>query len=430
VLDQEWFVETLTKKDLATVCSKFKVSVQGFQKNLNNAPEHLLLMSIKEALNNGIKKKKKNALVFEEILEKIVSEVEGKCPYINNLTFEEFMIRAEMDTNLSTYQIIAVTFIKFPNEYKNHKLIMIDNLKNAQYIFHGLSKELTRPVIEKIEYLIDSRISEDENFHLLKRFQQDVMATDKGNKYKIDKPKTEEEAFKLLTEVHEKERYLVLVSFLLHNNHYKDVKYKSLLYFALSEIQKYHLQTYKEESKKQVERSLGYEEENNHLNDEIKRINSEYDKIKILLTNTEEQLMDNKQALEITQTKHDKLEKIFKQNEPLQMFFLRLVSENQFLIITKDSEQFIHTPFEGVTISPSDFKKQLRIKPLDTFREQVLFITRVSFQTGKEWIQFKNLLEESQLTYEELGHYEISYYIREIVEYLNRKEILVYADEI
>jgi len=433
VLDQDWFLDVLTKKDLVFLCNEFKqISVEGFTRNLNNAPENKLITGIKNALNNGFKKQKRNAIVFEDMLKDIVKGVKTKCPYINNLTFEEFIIKAETDSNIVTYEIIAVIYIDFPDLYKTHKQIMMENLKKSLYICHGLSEELSRPIIDKMQYFIHTKASKDENYNFLKRFQEDIMVTDKAEFFKeiCQRTKTEEDTFKLLTETHEKERYFVLVSFLLYDHRYKEAKYNQLLEFSLREIQHYYLRTYREQVEKGIERSMNYETQNRYLKEENKRLNTNYTETKGLLAQTEEDFLSTLETLETVELKYQKLDMISKQSEPLKMFFLRLVSENQFLIITKDNEHFSNTPFEGVTLSPSDFKKQLRTNPNHTLKEQVVFVTRVSFQTGKEWFQFKKLLEDNQLVYEELGHYEISYYVREIVQYLYRKEILVYADEI
>lgn len=432
MLDQEWFIDVLTKKELAYLCTKFNINVQGFRRNLINAPEHKLILAIKEALNNGIAKKKVNAIVFEDMLEKIVKEVEKKCPYITKLTFEDFMTRAEIDSNIATYEIIAVTFVNFPDKYALHKATMSENLKNNQYIFHGLSKELSRPTIEKITSLMDLQLSKDETYSLLNRFEVDITFSDKGALYKslAGKSQTEEETFKLLTEVHEKDRYLVLVAFLLYNDNYKEEKYNSLLVFSIHEVYNYYSQILKDQIKKEMNRSANYEHENKNLNGKIERLENDYKETNTLFTELEKEMLSNLQTLETVKIKHDKLDTILKQNEPLQMFFLRLVSENNFLIITKDHEEFTSTPLEGVTLSPTDFKKQLRTNPNHTFKNQVIFVTRVSFKTGAEWFHFKNLLEENELNYEELGHYDISNYVKEIIEYLNRKEILIYADEI
>ncbi|WP_393959905.1 hypothetical protein [Priestia megaterium] len=432
MLDQEWFIEVLTRQDLATLCNEFKVRVQGFQRSLSNAPINLLKAAMKDALNNGIKRKKNNALVFEEMLKKIVKEVREKCPYLDKLKFEEFIVRVEVDSNISNYEAIAITILDYPYEYQNHKENILQNFRNKVYIFNGLSEELSRPIIEKIKFLIEEVSFESQYYTLLKKFERDNLNNQQNNLYKeiYGKFKTEEQTFKLLTEIDKPNQYVVITAFLLHDNNYKEDKYKSLLEFCIKKIQEYYLERYEHKIVEVEGEKLRYEEKNISLNRQIETLNNQYEEKKEYIVNVEENLSVAVNAGKELQQKHDQLEEIIRQNEPLQMFFLRLVTENQFLIITKDYEQFIHTPFEGVTISPSDFKKQLRNNRNHKFKEQIIFVTRVSFRTGRDWFNFKQTLNDNELTFEEIGHYEIFYYIKEIVEYLNRKEILVYADEI
>ncbi|GGE57120.1 hypothetical protein [Priestia taiwanensis] len=432
MLDQEWFIQVLTRKDLAILCNDFKVRVQGFQRSLNNAPVNLLKAAMREALNNGIKRKKNNALVFEEMLKKIVKEVREKCPYLDKLRFEEFIVRVEVDSNILNYETIAVAIFDYPHEYQNNKEKMIENFRNKMYIFNGLSEELSRPVIEKINFLVEEVNLESECYTLLKKFERDNLSSQQNNLYKKihGKVKTEEQTFKLLTEIDKPNQYVVITVFLLHGNNYKEDKYKFLLEFCIKKIQEYYLERCKHKIVKMQGEKLDYERKNISLNRQIETLNSQYEEKEKYNTCIEEKLSVAVNIGKELQQKHNQLEEIIRQNEPLQMFFLRLVTENQFIIITKDYEEFIHTPFEAVTISPLNFKKQLLNNQNHKFKEQIIFVTRVSFRTGRDWFNFKQTLNDNQLVFEEIGHYEIYYYIKEIVEYLNRKEILVYADEV
>lgn len=432
MLDQEWFIEVLTRQELAILCNDFKVRVQGFQRSLSNAPINLLKAAMREALNNGIKRKKNNALVFEEMLKKIVKEVREKCPYLDRLKFEEFIVRVEVDSNISNYEAIAVTILDYPQEYENHKENILRNFRNKVYIYNGLSPELSRPTIEKIKFLIEEVSFESQYYTLLKKFENDNLNIEQNNLYKEihGKVNTEEETFKLLTEIDKPNQYVVISIFLLHGNNYKEDRYKFLLEFCIKKIQEYYLERSEHKIVEMKGEKLDYEGKNISLNRQIETLNIQCEEEKEYIASVEENLSVAVKTNKELQQKHNQLEEIIKQNEPLQMFFLRLVTENQFLIITKDYEQFIHTPFEGVTISPSDFKKQLRNNRNHKFKEQIIFVTRVSFKTGRDWFNFKQILNDNELTFEEIGHYEIFYYIKEIVEYLNRKEILVYADEI
>ncbi|RKJ66278.1 hypothetical protein D7X33_25150, partial [Butyricicoccus sp. 1XD8-22] len=67
----DWFLSILEKQDMATIASRFSVQIQGFDKNIQNAPVIRLRNAIKEYLNNGLLRKKKRALNYQQMLNTI-----------------------------------------------------------------------------------------------------------------------------------------------------------------------------------------------------------------------------------------------------------------------------------------------------------------------------------------------------------------------
>ncbi|KIL48363.1 hypothetical protein [Jeotgalibacillus campisalis] len=430
MLDQDWLIDSFTKAELVLVCKELKVNVHGFQRNLFKAPEVLLTKSLNDALNVGTKRKKQNAISVDDITKKIYMKLLENHPYLREITFEEFIIRAEIDTSLSISEMIIISIEAFIGDYKKHKLIMIENYQKGEYLFSGLSKELSRPLIKKINNFIFTDTFKESRSETLHQYVKNI----KGNKLEyyesiIGEIRTEDDLFKRLMRTQPNNKLLVIVSFLLYEDNYKLNKYSSLLEFSITEIQEFKLITTSKILEKELEDNIIYKKENRELNDQVENLKIAHNEYKRNFIKLDEDLKKALQMLNDTKVKNITLEKIAKKHEPLIFFFLRLISENKFIIITNERGQITNTIFEDITLSPSELKKNLRNNS-NSFNDHIIFVTRVSFQTGKDWFKFKRILEEYKLTYEELGHYELSDNLIEIVGYLNRKEILVYADEI
>lgn len=433
MFEQEVFLSILDKSDMAYICKKFKLNVTGFQKDMTNAPIKLLGNALKTALNNGMKKKRRNQkgdhLSYEDMLNQIAEEVLDKNSYISELSFEEFIVRMEVCTDIKNYEIFALVQYQYPDAYQENFTKMVGNVKDDRYVFAGLSPELDNTPLEKIYKLINNQ---SDIHSLLKNFEKDILESDYKEEYMriYDLALDEEKTFRLLASSSKNVYLYILVSFLLKEERYKDEKYSPFVEIIISKI---HMKRLAEEVKelKKIEREqIEVKNKNNIIEQEQEKLTRVLENLNDEYRYQKEELENVRKYLKEVTDENDRLKKILEKNEPLQMFFLRLISENDFTIVTKDVENFMNTPFEGITTSPSGFLKQLKKGDIKYFQKQTIFVTRVSFSTGREWYQFRQLLDEHQLRYEEIGQYDICSYIKEIIEHLNRKEIFVYADEV
>ncbi|MFD9626649.1 hypothetical protein [Peribacillus muralis] len=433
--------------------------------------------TIKSALTNGMKKKKNSRsdhLPIDVLLSAISLEVQKKCPYLNEISFEEFAFRVENDSKISTYEIIIMTYMNYEDQYNEHYEVMVENIKQNEFIFKDLTEYLDRTPIEKITLIMNTEVLKDIHLKILKNYENKILHSDLAGFYTniyIAEP-DEETLIRLLSSSEEDKHIYQLLPFLLQEARYKDDKYAELTKIALLLIYEQELEEEKkvvqglekdinrleeetqtlkedkdkveqlrendaqelEEEKKVVQ---GLETEVNRLEEETQTLKEDKDKVEQLRESVEKELhlvqknlIATEKKLDIETKKRIKLNYVLTQNEPLNLVFFRLIAEHKFSIITKDKEQLEDTPFESISFQPSVFKKQVKDLSAEPFRNQMLFVTRGSFSTGGDWYNFKQFLNKHGLTYEELGEYNITSYIKEILEYFNQKEILVYADDL
>ncbi|MEI4802942.1 hypothetical protein WAZ07_16815 [Bacillus sp. FJAT-51639] len=436
MFEQEVFLSILDKTEMAYICKKFKLNVTGFQRDMTNAPIKALVNAIKTALTNGMKKKRRNQkgdhLPYEDMLHQMAEETLNKHRYISELGFEEFIVRMEVCSDVKICEIFAIVYYQYFEEYQKNFIQMVENVRNNKYVFSGLSNQLDSTPLEKIYKVIRNQIVEDDTYTFLKNFENEILESNYKEEYlKINKSTLDEEAtFRLLASSSKNMYLCILLSFLLKEERYKSEQYVPLIEVIVSKIYTKRLEENVKELKTLETEQIEFKKMNEILEKENENFIELLANLNVEYSSQKEELQNIHKYLKEIEDENSRLKKILEKNEPLQMFFLRLISENDFMIVTKDVEQFMNTPFEGVTISPSQFRKQLKRNDKNYLQNQIIFITRVSFSTGGDWYRFKQLLDEHQLRYEEIGQYDICSYIKEIIECLNRKEIFVYADEI
>lgn len=433
MFDIDWFLSILDKPDMAYICQKFKLTVTGFQRNLNNAPTKSLGNTIKTAINNGFQRKKgnkKDHLPFEEMFADIVKDLMVKHPYFSELSFMEFAIRAELEQDLRKYEIVSIAYLLFPKEFEEHYDTIVINTNEGRYIFYGLSEELSKTAIEKINTIVGANNLYERNIKLLKEFGNDLQAT-KGVFAGIrDLMENEESAFRVLAKAEKDIHVFILVAFLLKEKRYNIETYKDLVQSTVLDIQAYELEQLNLTLEEKEVEMKNIESKIQKLVDEKNSLEKENSGLKTRLkTHIDNELVLTGKVEEIT-NKMTTIENVLHKNEPLQMVYYRIITENNFIVVTKDVDHFIGTPFESVTTLPSEFRKEIKTNTFHPYKEQTVFVTRSSFSNGTEWYQFKQFLEKHHLRYEELGQYEITCYIQEIIQHLSRKEVLIYADEI
>lgn len=434
MFDVDWFLSILDRSDMAYLCQKFRLTVTGFQRNMNNAPIKMLGNTLKTALNNGFQKKKgnkKDHLPFEIMLTDIAKDLTVKYPNLFGISFHEFAVRAELETDLNLYEIISISYHHFPKEFEKNYESIVTNTKEKRYIFYGLSEELSKSPIEKIYKMVRADKLQERNMKLLIEFENDFLQSTEVVLDEIrDLINDEESAFRVLTKADKDITLYVLVAFLLKEERYKDDTYKDLVQTTVLDIQDHKLAQLNLTTEEKDMEMKNIESKLQRLVDDISRLQEENSGLVTRLnTHIEKEKAIMGKVEELT-NKISKLENILHKNEPLQMVYYRIITENDFIFITKDVDHFVGTPFESVTISPLEFRKVIKTNATHPYKEQTVFVTRSSFSNGTEWYQFKQFLEKHHLRYEELGQYEITCYIQEIIQHLSRKEVLIYADEI
>ncbi|MFS0665955.1 hypothetical protein AB1L06_18420 [Bacillus mojavensis] len=450
MIDVDWFLSLLDKNDMAYICQKFKLTVTGFQRNLSSAPIKLLGNTIKTALNNGFQKKrgkKKDYLPFEEMFLNIAKDLIEKRPNISEFTFLEFAVHVEFEQDLRNFEIISIAYKLFPKEFEKHYDTIVKNTNKGHYIFNGLSQELSRTPLEKICKIVDVKSLHEKNIETLKEFGNIFLQSSEKVFVEIrDLIADEESAFRFLAKTKKNMHVYIMTAFLLKEERYNEEIYKDLIQTTVLNIQAHKLEQLnktaeeKEAELKNIESKLlklTKEKEAELKNVESRLLKLTEEKTRLekenssLVTSLNRQIENENHLLgnikELTK-KVDKLESVLNKNEPLQMVFYRIITENNFIIVTKDVDYFVGTPFESVTILPTKFKKNIRSS--SQYKEQTVFVTRSSFISATEWYGFKQFLEKHHLSYEELGQYDITFYIQEIIQYLSRKEVLIYADEL
>lgn len=436
MFDQDWFLTILDREELAHLCKKFKLKVPGFHRSLSNAPKKLLDNTLKIALTNGLKRRKvKNNddfLPFDDMLIEISKEVNSKCSYISEVTFEEFALRAEMDQNISAYEIIAIMYVHYKDKYDENIEKIKENFKNKQFILNDLSESLNRSNLEKINKILETSILKESYYDVLKEFEDDILLGDSRVAYvRMKKIITDEETvFKYLVTTKQYTQGWILLAFLMNEDRYKNENYATIVQRVLYLIQKEELKETLENLNTIIEEVETLEKENEDIKEKYQRIEERREELEKENNSNKQNLKNAEEKVAELEKKKKRLDHVLKQNEPMQLFFFNLVTDNEFMIITKDVDRFLDTPFEHVSVSPSKFKKEIKQHTAKSFISQTLFITRGSFFSGRDWYQYRQFLEKHELKYVEIGEYDISRYIREITEHFNRKEIFVYADEI
>jgi hypothetical protein len=398
----------MDQEDMAEVCRKFKIQVPGFQRNMTNAPKQLMENEIKNRWYNALAKKKRKAIKYEDMLKEIAKDTLQKYDYLQELSFDEFVMKIETDVDIKPYQAVAVLHEKFPELYETKKETMIQNTKARVFVFRGISDTADRPTIEKIHSIVENSLKLETVYQQLLRYE-----TELPEEYQKFKEKINGDEEKLLnTLLITPKEYIapMILAFLLEDDNYKKAEYKYLLKFVENVFESKRAKKLKEELEealkkiedltKRVQELLGIESEIEKLTDQIKFLSNE--------------------KYELNKEK-EKLYYIVKQQEPIFQYFDRILKNREIMIITDDVDKFIGTPFEEKVIHRKAFLKDKRQKNLEHYREKRLFFTRSSFDT-KEWGQLKIFLENQDLRYYEVGHYDVVSYIEEIIEHLIREE--------
>lgn len=439
MLEYEWFLSILEKQDMVEIVTQFSIQVQGFDRNISIAPQQRIENAIREYLNNGLKRRKRQALKFNEMLNEIARSME-----YDELTLEQFILKVEFDKTIRPYQAIAYLQSKFPTFYEEKKELISLNINNKDFVFKGIN-DIKSP-IEKIKAYIHSNVPNEQVYEKIKSYEQKLEIegfSTKYNEYREEIKGEEEKLLQKITEVSGNKQtiILLLLAFLSEKNNFKNPEYS----FFIFEIEKFfgdkkikeeenarkklehytaelikineNLKIQSEEMKKNLE---DYSEEIIKTNEDLKTQNQE---LKKELEQYENVLKENillNEKLSFLEEEKVKLESKFSIADHLEAFFTHILKEREFVVITDEIKEFNETPFKNYIKERLAFLKDKRANQIEYYKDKILFFTRSSFPT-REWGEIKVYLDENNLEYYEVGHLDISSYMVEIIQYLCRK---------
>lgn len=412
MLDYEWFVSILDKDDLVAICKHFRIQPDGFTKRIENAPIHRLANELKSYLFAGLKKRKKKSIKYEELLLWVAEETQKQRPYLNEFSFESFIIQMETDSSIKTHQVVALLHEKYHKKYTNYIQRMMENTNKGEYVLKGLSKLIDLPPLEKIKTVIESSNDEKRIKERLEYYEKECLEhyPEVYPKAKMWIRGEEGRLLEMLVRTDKKERPYVMLAFLLTDNHFKKLEYQWLISQVESAFE--HIRFIREKEKQELlmkDFTATAEEKKRLLieNKELLQFKESYS----LLKNENELLVDE---ISILTRKLKKAQRILP-------FFDQLLEKKQFLIVTSDVELFEGTPFEKYVINSKKFIEDRKKKNIEYYLEKTLFFTRSSFQS-REWGRLKNFLDNSSLKYVEIGNFDFLSYLEDIMKNFYQEE--------
>jgi hypothetical protein len=427
MIEYEWFLSVLDKEDLVKICNKYKIQPEGFAKRLENAPKIRLGNELKSCLYAALeKKKKRKTLKFETLLKWIVDEVIVNHQYIKNLSFDTFVLEMETNASIKNYQIIALLKALFSEEYMNFLDNMIENTKNKEYILSGLSSISKRSISEKIRSIINNHRIIDENKKILMEYEKDFLGEFSEEYFKTKEMINgdEELLLNLLIKSNKSIQPYLMLAFLLTRENYKDTKYTELLNKVESVFERKRFENQLKRCGELNGQLIGLTNIENRL-EKTKRnlteMKNECSKLQETIELSSKEIQNLKAANHILRKENIVTEEKVRNNEPIINYFSQLIQSKDMLIITSDTEMFKGTPFESKVIDRVRFMDDKKKKNIDSYNGKTLFFTRSSFQT-REWGRLKTFLETSSFKYIEIGYFDLSSYIGDIMKHLYREE--------
>jgi hypothetical protein len=427
MIEYEWFLSVLDKEDLLRICNKYKIQPEGFAKRLENAPKTRLGNELKSCLYAALeRKKKRKTLKFEILLKWIVDEVIASHPFIKNLSFDTFVIEMETDTSIKNYQIIALLKVLFNEEYNNFLDKMIENTNNKEYILSGLSSISNRSTSEKIRSVIGNHMNSDDIKKRFTEYEKDFLGEFSNEYFKTKEMINGDEELLLnfLIKANKSIQPYLMLAFLLTHDNYKNTNYTELLNKVESVFERKRF----ESQQKRCEELNGQLSGLTNIENRLKKTKQNLTDIKNECSNLQETLELSSKEIEKLKAANQVLRKEIKvreekvrNNEPIINYFSQFIQSKDMLIITSDSEMFKGTPFESNVIDRVRFMDDKKKKNTDSYIGKTLFFTRSSFQT-REWGRLKTFLEASSLKYIEIGYFDLSSYIGDIMKHLYREE--------
>lgn len=405
---------------MVIIIKKFKIKVQGFQRNFERAPDTLLTSSIEKELRMPFQRGKKKSTSLQQVYDLFTAQLLKELPGLETRSLEEFNTYIEMNQIHSKATIISFLKSYFPETYEEKKNIIHDNVLNKRLLLEGVVKFI--PTEKKFEQ-IESRLLEQIMVHKKLEYYEFIAEDKIGKKqYQTYKEqvnqKGEDSLIAMLLQTPDSLQHILILAFLLEEKRFKLMHYKVFLTYVIMRF----------EEEKEINLNHQLKEKDTQISEikrKYQRLNTKYRTISKTMEKYEEEEKNYQNLLQTYKLLKDKQEKLnikIEKNQPFVSFFINMALGYPILLVTNDTQLFTCTPFEKCVISVDQFQKDRKNKDLSKYKDKYIFVTRISFSNTSQWMACRKFFIKNGLKYCELSGYDFEDYIKQMTEYLYIKE--------
>ncbi|MGE6202975.1 hypothetical protein [Guptibacillus hwajinpoensis] len=419
-------VNALSKNEIAAVVWNFRIKVNGFHKNFERVPIEMLRSFLMKELKQGLKLKRKGRkyTTIPEVYEYISFSFLREYPSVEELSLEDLALKLETDLKFSKGAILSLIYTNFRDDYDEYKEIMASNVEENKPLLKGIVNKIT--IEEKLKTLQGELLSEDDLFNRLKEYISQVK--EEAGKEFYEKVyhrvniSGEESFLNELSLTPKDLRHIPILAFLIEKNRYLEVDYNYFL--------QYVIRIFDDKERAVAFRTIKeLEEEVDKKEKEFQKIKEEKERFEEIEKNNnrlKKQYSELKEYNDKLVTRAARLYELQEINEPFLRYFQSLLSKHRARIITSDTEIFHNTEIIDYVEGIQEFHCHRKKKNAQRYRDQTILISRASFVSTPEWIVTKRFFENNKIHYFELSGYDISDYIKQIVENLHKERMRVY----
>ncbi|MFE4760387.1 coiled-coil domain-containing protein [Bacillus mycoides] len=457
MLDIDWIMSLTSDEYLKKIAKEKNFSFRGFIEGWTAPPTHLR-NQLKAAFKGKQVKSTKPVMHIKMLLNTILKSTveEFKITIDDTPTLEEFYINVEMNPNMKEIQVIAYYSLLFEKEFEENMDKVRQNIEQDKPVLSGISTVAGIDPLEKINAFIHNSLTAREVTSMLNTLEKTIQKNTRKKNYE----KLQEELAQLdeneqsdendiplnflldkLSTTEKVDRPVVILAFLKYKDNYSKAKYHFLTQYLYTytvklkeknaktlktkaENQLNELQVQHEEALEKIEELLAINEQKE---EQIKKVHQEQD---TLQKKMEEKLQEQSLQESILEEEKDEnnkqlynLQNYQEAINPLLSVFTRILEENPLLLITEDTKQLAHTPFQDNCICIEELHTDLRNSDATAYEDYKLFIERAYFTNSIDWLNFKSLLEKHSLNYTELSGYDLSDWLLQLIVAINKEEI-------
>ncbi|WP_336769706.1 hypothetical protein [Bacillus bombysepticus] len=461
MLDIDWILSITSDEYLKKAAKEANYSVPGFVEGWN-APPPLLRSNMKTSLKSP-KRRNRNQimhiiLLFKTILKETFKEF--KLDDSADPTIENFYLIVEMNPTITPVQVIAFYYLCFEDECKKNIDKIRTNIEEGKPILSGISTIESVEPLEKINSFMHNSLTEREVTAVLNTLEKSILKNTRKKTYeqlleefslldenhKDDSKESEDKnkenmlntLFSKIASATKVDRPVVVLAFLKHNDNYSKSEYHFLtqyLYTYAVKLKEKNAKTSKTNTEKELlELQVQFDDitkkmeklilEREETEKSIQQSSEAYAKLEQMV---EEQLQEMalQEAIieDENKTKNRNTQAHQEAIIPLLNVFTRILEDNPLLMITADNEQFTHTPFQEHCVSIDQLHYDLLNSDATAYEDYKLFIERAHFPNSVEWLDFRCLLEKHNLNYTELIGYDLSDWLLQLINAINKEAI-------